>query len=618
MRIAMVSEHASPLATLGGADAGGQNVHVAELARHLAAQGHAVDVYTRRDRPDVPERVPLCRGVDVVHVDAGPATTLPKDELLPWMDDMGDELARHWSAAERRPDVVHAHFWMSGLAAVRAVDAMSPATGPRIPVVQTFHALGSVKRRHQGAADTSPPERVALETRLCAEVDMVVATCHDEVDELHALGAEPDRVRVVPCGVDLGRFTPDAHGSTADGQAGLRLLALGRVVERKGIGTVIEALTELPDAELVVAGGPALDGLDHDPEVARLRDLAAALGVEGRVSFVGSVGRDAVPGLLRSADVVVCTPWYEPFGIVPLEAAACGRPVIGSAVGGLLDTVVDGRTGLLVPPRDTDALADAVRRLADPAVRQALGSAARVRAERLYGWGTVARRTADVYAELASTAPAGQPPRPEPGAPAAPLWLAQHTGELVQGLEGLLDEGARVEAWGRDLADRLLGGARLLVAGNGGSAAEAQHLTAELVGRFEGERVPLSAIALHAETSSTTAIVNDYGADEIFARQVAAHGRPGDVLLALSTSGSSRNVIAAVHRARQLGLTTWALTGPAPNPLAAACDEAIAVPAGSTSAVQEVHLVAVHALCAAIDAHVERLETPARLAERTA
>jgi phosphoheptose isomerase len=201
-------------------------------------------------------------------------------------------------------------------------------------------------------------------------------------------------------------------------------------------------------------------------------------------------------------------------------------------------------------------------------------------------------------------------PAPAPGhAPAgASRWLTEHTADLSAGLEGLLAAGDRIEAWGCELADRLLTGSRLLVAGNGGSAAEAQHLTAELVGRFEGERTPLSAIALHAETSSLTAIVNDYGGEQMFARQVAAHGRPGDVLLTLSTSGTSPNVLVAVRRARELGLTTWALTGRGPNPLAEACDDALSVPATSTSAVQEVHLVAVHALCAAIDARVAQRE----------
>lgn len=158
-----------------------------------------------------------------------------------------------------------------------------------------------------------------------------------------------------------------------------------------------------------------------------------------------------------------------------------------------------------------------------------------------------------------------------------------------------------LERWGRQLAERLPAGARLLVAGNGGSAAEAQHLTAELVGRYADERMPLSAIALHAETSSVTAIANDYGVDEVFRRQVLAHGRPGDVLLLLSTSGRSPNVLAAAEAARSIGITTWALTGPVPNALGELVDDVVAVPAGSTATIQELHLVAVHLICAAVD-----------------
>lgn len=193
------------------------------------------------------------------------------------------------------------------------------------------------------------------------------------------------------------------------------------------------------------------------------------------------------------------------------------------------------------------------------------------------------------------------------GAPVTTVaWLEAHEQELGQGMAWLRAQHGRIDAWGRRLAEVLDRGGRLLAGGNGGSAAEAQHLTAELVGRFLGERRPLSAISLTAESSSVTAILNDYGADEVFARQVEGHGRPGDVLVLLSTSGRSRNVVAAAERGRRCGLEVWALTGPAPNPLAEAADDALTVPAPSTAAVQEVHLVAVHALCAAVDAHLAR------------
>ncbi|MFF2267133.1 PfkB family carbohydrate kinase [Cellulosimicrobium cellulans] len=195
---------------------------------------------------------------------------------------------------------------------------------------------------------------------------------------------------------------------------------------------------------------------------------------------------------------------------------------------------------------------------------------------------------------------------------AARRWLRDHAADLHDGLDLLTAEAGRIDAWGARLADTVLAGGRLLVAGNGGSAAEAQHLTAELVGRFDGERTPLSAISLHAETSSLTAIVNDYGIGEMYARQVAAHGRPGDVLVLLSTSGESENVVAAARRARELGLTTWALTGPRDCSLAEACDDVLALRGASTSSVQELHLVVVHALCAALDAHVRHRESAAR------
>ncbi len=397
MRIAMVSEHASPLAALGGEDAGGQNVHVAALAAALARRGHDVAVYTRRDDPELPEQVEMLPGVRVVHVPAGPARVLPKDQLLPYMPELGRWLAERWGAGER-PDVVHSHFWMSGLAALEAAERVP------VPVVHTFHALGTVKRRHQGTKDTSPVGRVEAETHVATEADLVVATCSDEVAELEAMGVPRSRVRVVPCGVDVQLFGPDGEAHPPRGDQPFRLLSLGRLVERKGVETVVAALPLLPDVELLVAGGPDQSQIRTDPEARRLHALAEELGVEDRIRFVGSVSRAGVPALIRSADIVVATPWYEPFGIVPLEAAACGRPLVGSAVGGLLDSVEDGRTGALVPPRDPDALAAAITRLlVDPELRTRYGEAARARAEERFSWERVAAATEEAYAEVRTT-----------------------------------------------------------------------------------------------------------------------------------------------------------------------------------------------------------------------
>lgn len=195
-----MSEHASPLTEPGSVDAGGQNVHVRALAIALARDGHHVTVHARRTSAEQPDRVGLAAGVTVEHLPAGPPEAIDKDLPLPHMEEMAANLGRSWE--HDRPDVVHAHFWMSGKASMHA------ASGLGIPVVQTFHALGVVKRREQGAADTSPPDRLAIEERLARSVDRIVATCADEVGELTALGAHPERISVVPCGVDLDLFTP--------------------------------------------------------------------------------------------------------------------------------------------------------------------------------------------------------------------------------------------------------------------------------------------------------------------------------------------------------------------------------------------------------------------------
>jgi glycosyltransferase involved in cell wall biosynthesis len=391
VRIDLVSEHASPLAAIGGVDAGGQNVHVAALAAGLARRGHEVTVHTRRDDDALPERVVTADGYDVAHVPAGPPRELPKDELLPHMAEFARVLREQWTAAP--PDVVHAHFWMSGLAAVEA------AADLPTPVLQTFHALGSVKRRHQGAADPSPASRIDLERGLCRAVDHVVATCSDEVFELRRLGLPRDRATIVPCGVDTSVFTP--RGPVAQRSARSRLLVLGRLVERKGQDDAVRALRAVPDAELVVVGGPPPGGIDGDPEVCRLRALAVEEGVADRLVFAGAVPRADVPAWVRSADVVLAVPWYEPFGITPLEAMACGRPVVATAVGGLVDTVVDGVTGDLVPPRDPARLGAVLAALlADDERRSAYGAAGVRRARARYRWSRVVADTDAVYRQV--------------------------------------------------------------------------------------------------------------------------------------------------------------------------------------------------------------------------
>jgi glycosyltransferase involved in cell wall biosynthesis len=392
LKIAMVSEHASPLAVLGGADAGGQNVHVAELSAALTRRGHTVAVYTRRDDPGLPDEVVTPQGYTVIHVPAGPAEPIPKDELLQHMGPFAQFLDARWSA--HRPDVAHAHFWMSGLATQLAARHLG------LPAVQTFHALGVVKRRHQGSQDTSPPDRLRLEAMVARTATWVAATCSDEVFELMRMGRSRARMSVVPCGVDKGLFTPE--GPTAEKTAKHRILSVGRLVPRKGFDDMIRAMPSIPNAELVIAGGPQQAELDSDAEAIRLGRLAADLGVGRRVHLYGAVARGDMPALLRSADIVACTPWYEPFGIVPLEAMACGVPVVASAVGGMQDTVVHDVTGKLISPRKPRDIADTVNPLLrDAFLRQSLGLAGRDRVCARYTWDQVAADTMRIYDKVA-------------------------------------------------------------------------------------------------------------------------------------------------------------------------------------------------------------------------
>jgi glycosyltransferase involved in cell wall biosynthesis len=394
MRIAMVSEHASPLADLGEVDAGGQNLHVRELSAALCRLGHEVTVYTRRDKPDVAERTRARQGYDVVRVPAGPPVPISKDRMLPHVGRFATVLRKIWS--DDRPDLVHSHFWMSGLAALLAVNGLT------VPVVHTFHALGTVKRRYLAAADPSPAERIGIERMIGRRATRIVATCSDEVQELVRMGVPRAGISVVPSGVDIVRFGPD--GPSEVKRLPRRIVTVGRLVPRKGFRTAIGALPGMPDTELVIAGGPPKGRLADDPEAQQLLKCARAAGVGDRVRLTGQVSRSAMPALLRSADLVACVPWYEPFGIVPLEAMACGVPVVASAVGGLIDTVVDGVTGLHVAPRRLHHLAAVARSLMDNDIMSSsFGLAGRDRVRARYSWDRIALDTTRVYERTATS-----------------------------------------------------------------------------------------------------------------------------------------------------------------------------------------------------------------------
>lgn len=398
----MISEHASPLAALGGEDSGGQNVYVAELARRLGAMGHQVDVFTRRDSTLLPAVVPFAEGVRVVNLPAGPPESMPKDDLFPFMAEFRDALYRFAREEPAAYDLVHANFWMSGWVACEAKRDLD------LPFAQTFHALGEIKKLEQGADDTSPPERRATELRILEEVDLVLATCLAEVEELTTIyDADPDRLTIVPCGVDVEMFRP-VNRRGARRKLGLAdrptVIYVGRLVPRKGVDTVVEAFALLPrglDARLVIVGGEP----GGSPEVNRLSSLAEELDVAERVTFAGSRPQEDLHCYYCAADAAVSVPHYEPFGMTPLEAMACATPVVGSRVGGIKTSVAEGETGYLVPPRDPELLAGRLLRLlSDPTLRDRMGHAARRRIEEHYTWEHVATLAAAAFSELAREA----------------------------------------------------------------------------------------------------------------------------------------------------------------------------------------------------------------------
>ncbi|MFN8629743.1 MAG: glycosyltransferase [Chloroflexota bacterium] len=281
-----------------------------------------------------------------------------------------------------------------------------------MPYVVTFHALGKVRRKHQGTADRFPDARFEIEERVAREADLVIAECPEDARDLVELyGASPDRLRVVPCGFDARLFSP-LDRSLARERLGLDpreeiVLQLGRLVPRKGVDTVIESIALLRDRHerfvrlLVVGGAERQPQPDRDPELARLTALVAARGLEDRVTFIGRRDRAELREYYGAADIFVSTPWYEPFGITPVEAMACGVPVIGSAVGGIKSTVADGETGFLVPPRDPSALAYRIARsFEQPGLLTAMGKQALRRANSLYTWERVTQLLEAAYEEV--------------------------------------------------------------------------------------------------------------------------------------------------------------------------------------------------------------------------
>jgi D-inositol-3-phosphate glycosyltransferase len=404
MKIAIISEHASPLAVLGGVDSGGQNVYVAQLGNHLASLGHDVDIFTRKEYSYQNEVAKLRDNLQVIHVPAGPAAPIPKEDILPFMDDFSNFMINYCEQNEKPYDLIHANFWMSGLV------AMHLKTVLHIPFVITFHALGKIRRLYQKDADKFPEIRFEIEEEIMREADRIIAECpQDESDMIEFYNADSDKIRMVPCGFDPQEFYPIPK-SLARQKLNLPLhsrimLQLGRIVPRKGIENVIRAFAkfrkEEDKAQLIIVGGNSLHpDPELTPEIGRLQKIAQSCGVSHAVHFVGQVKRTLLKYYYSAADVFITTPWYEPFGITPLEAMACATPVIGAEVGGIKYTVKHGVTGFLVPAQDDEALAGSLKEIYKDPRRHAWMTKKSIKHVNKFTWEKIAHMVNDVYEEV--------------------------------------------------------------------------------------------------------------------------------------------------------------------------------------------------------------------------
>lgn len=378
----------------------GQNVYVAELAKALAALGHRVDIYTRHENPAMPKVVDWLPGIRVIHIIAGPVMQVGREHMLSHMPVFLEEMSGFILRQHLEYDLVHAHFFMSAWVAMR-IKAMLG-----IPFAVTFHALGLVRQMYQGNTDEFPQERIRIEKEAVRSADAIIAESpQDRLDLIQYYNADPASISVIPCGFSPQEFSPVAKTEARElldiAPHERVLLHLGRMAPRKGVDNVLRALVlaqeQVAHLRLLVVGGTGENGAIC-PECLRLQQLAQELGVDKRVTFVGHQPREILRYYYAAADVFVSTPWYEAFGITPLEAMACARPVIGSAVGGIKYSVLDGVTGYLVQPEDPQTLADRLTLLFNnAALLTQMGGLALKRVNRYFTWEKVAWQIDALY-----------------------------------------------------------------------------------------------------------------------------------------------------------------------------------------------------------------------------
>lgn len=408
MRIAMLSVHSSPLARLGGKEAGGMNVYVRELARELGRRGVPVDIFTRSQDRSAPTIIPLSCGVRVINLHTGPAAPYDKNWVLTYLPEFVNRVRCFADGQDLVYDVIHSHYWLSGEAGLRLRRNWG------VPLVQMFHTLGAMKNGvARSAEETETMQRIAIERRLLQEADVVVAaTPLDRAQMVWHYGADAEQISIIPCGVDLHRFQPQPQAKVRE-RLGLPLdqrllLCVGRMEPLKGMDCLIQALALLQQRQpawretlsvLLVGGEPEHAPERWNSEQRRLDALRKELGVTNAVRFLGAQPQDTLPDYYAAADIVTVPSHYESFGMVALEAMASGAALVASNVGGLSITIEDGRSGLLVPHDNPIALADRLELLlSDPQRSAALRHGARQRALS-YGWGNIAQQVLRLYGD---------------------------------------------------------------------------------------------------------------------------------------------------------------------------------------------------------------------------
>jgi D-inositol-3-phosphate glycosyltransferase len=606
-RIALISEHASPLAVIGGVDAGGQNIAVAELAQHLAALGYDIDVFTRRDDLRLPRIINWRGDVRVIHINAGPVTFIPKERLLRYMPAFTEDMLRFIEAENNPYQLIHAHFFMSALVAADIKQQLG------IPFVVTFHALAKVRRIHQGKNDWFPDEGFAIEERIVAETDQIVALCPQESDDLIKLyRADPGKITVIPNGFRSNEMYPlDKLRARLALKLDPRekiILQLGRIVPRKGIDNVIKALGHIRreqnfKARLLIVGGES-DEPDAQvtPEIGCLQKLAEAEGVSHQVTFVGRRNREALLYYYSAADVFITTPWYEPFGITPIEAMACGTPVIGSNVGGIKFTVINGKTGFLVPPNDPVLLGRRlVELLSSNKLRMYFEENAIRHVNENFSWMKATHLTANLYERIAGRNALRRDDRD---------GLSPSVDEAFRPLITPIKKAKRnirfatLDSAAPALYHSLVRGGKLLVCSKGSSAAEAQQFSTTLADRLEATGLnALSVITLTTDTKFMTACISAFSFDEAFARQIDIHGQPGDILVIISSRGQRPSLTKAVRAARKRGMYCISLLGRQAGYADESTDINI-IPASEAEPDQELQLHVMHVRSHLIDQQI--------------